>query len=63
VGTEVLKQPESKHYVYELSRASGVRSGVMYPILRRLLEAGWVPTVGKILGRWLSVVRRDASTF
>lgn len=42
VGSELLKQPDARHYGYELSRATGVRSGVIYPILRRLHEAGWV---------------------
>ncbi len=32
--------PWGKHWGYELSKASGVRSGVMYPLLSRLLEQG-----------------------
>jgi PadR family transcriptional regulator PadR len=31
-----------EHYGYDLSRKAGVRSGVMYPILRRMLEDGWL---------------------
>lgn len=27
---------------YELSKQSGVRSGVMYPTLQRMLEEGWL---------------------
>ncbi|MFI6030789.1 PadR family transcriptional regulator [Amycolatopsis magusensis] len=42
VGTELLRRPDARHYGYALSRASGVRSGVMYPILRRLHEAAWI---------------------
>lgn len=30
------------HWGYELSKASGVRSGVLYPILERMLEEGWL---------------------
>src|SRR3712207_8962836 len=32
----------SKQWGYDLSKRSGVRSGVLYPILRRLLEKGWL---------------------
>ena len=31
-----------EHYGYDLSRKAQVRSGVMYPILRRMLEEGWL---------------------
>ena len=31
-----------QHWGYELSKASGVRSGVMYPILDRMLQEGWL---------------------
>lgn len=31
-----------QHYGYDLSRKAHVRSGVMYPILRRMLEDGWL---------------------
>ncbi|WP_410662430.1 PadR family transcriptional regulator [Amycolatopsis sp. lyj-84] len=33
---------ESRLWGYGLSRTSGVRSGVLYPILRRMLEEGWL---------------------
>lgn len=32
---------------YELARSSGVRSGVLYPLLSRMVEAGW------LADRWL----------
>jgi len=38
----LLQEPTAEHWGYELSRRTGVRSGVLYPILRRLLEAGWL---------------------
>lgn len=31
-----------QHWGYELSKASGVRSGVLYPILDRMLCEGWL---------------------
>lgn len=42
VGTVFLESPDARHYGYELRRAARVRSGVLYPLLRRLLEAGWL---------------------
>jgi len=37
-----MADPMGRHWGYELSKAAGVRSGVMYPILQRLLHDGWV---------------------
>lgn len=42
VAGALLQAPNTRHYGYELSRHTGVRPGVMYPILNRLLEAGWL---------------------
>jgi PadR family transcriptional regulator PadR len=36
----LMENPTTRHWGYELSRRSGIRSGVLYPILARLLEAG-----------------------
>lgn len=38
----LLQEPTGKHWGYELSRRTGIRSGVLYPILRRMLEQGWL---------------------
>lgn len=38
----LLARPTEEHWGYDLQRQTGIRSGVLYPILRRLLEAGWV---------------------
>lgn len=38
----LLADPEARHWGYELSKKSGVRSGAMYPILQRLLDNGWL---------------------
>ncbi|HZU18379.1 MAG TPA: PadR family transcriptional regulator [Candidatus Dormibacteraeota bacterium] len=39
--------PNAWHYGYELSRATGLRSGTLYPILIRLARDGYLET------RWL----------
>lgn len=38
----LLDQPDGPHWGYDLSRRTGVRSGVLYPILNRMLAANWV---------------------
>lgn len=40
VALALLQDPEREHYGYELSREAAVRSGVMYPLLRRMLNEG-----------------------
>ena len=42
VAMAVLADPTSRHWGYELSRQTGVRSGVLYPMLTRMLDEGWV---------------------
>jgi PadR family transcriptional regulator PadR len=37
-----MADANDRHWGYELSKRSGVRSGVMYPILRRMLDEGWL---------------------
>jgi PadR family transcriptional regulator, regulatory protein PadR len=37
-----MADANGRHWGYELSKRSGVRSGVMYPILRRMLDEGWL---------------------
>jgi PadR family transcriptional regulator PadR len=46
---EFVHRPTAWHYGYELSRATGLKSGTLYPILMRLakfglLETKWVVT-------------------
>ena len=46
---EFASRPTAWHYGYELSRATGLKSGTLYPILMRLakfglLETKWVAT-------------------
>jgi PadR family transcriptional regulator, regulatory protein PadR len=42
VAMALLDDPTGRHWGYELSRRTGVRSGVLYPILTRMLNEGWV---------------------
>lgn len=42
VAIALMADPQGRHWGYELSKAAGVRSGVMYPVLRRMLEEGWL---------------------
>lgn len=42
VASALMDDPTGHHWGYALSRSAGVRSGAMYPILTRLLEAGWL---------------------
>jgi PadR family transcriptional regulator PadR len=42
VAAALMLEPEDRHWGYELAKASGVKSGVMYPILRRMMEDGWL---------------------
>jgi PadR family transcriptional regulator, regulatory protein PadR len=42
VALALMAEPADRHWGYELSKRSGVRSGVMYPILQRMLDEGWL---------------------
>ena len=42
VAMVLLKDSNGRHWGYELSKRSGVRSGVLYPMLTRMLDEGWV---------------------
>jgi len=42
VAMALLEDPTGKHWGYELSKQAGVRSGVMYPMLTRMLDEGWL---------------------
>ena len=42
VALTLMADANARHWGYELSKESGVRSGAMYPILRRLLDEGWL---------------------
>jgi PadR family transcriptional regulator PadR len=42
VAMALLDEPTSQRWGYELSKQAGVRSGVLYPMLTRMLNEGWV---------------------
>jgi PadR family transcriptional regulator PadR len=42
VATAILERPDEWHYGYELIGRTGVRSGVVYPILGRMVDEGWL---------------------
>jgi PadR family transcriptional regulator, regulatory protein PadR len=42
VAMALLEDPAGRHWGYELSKRSGVRSGVLYPMLTRMLDEGWL---------------------
>lgn len=42
IATVFLRHPERKQWGYDLVRATGVRSGIVYPILKRWFEMGWL---------------------
>jgi PadR family transcriptional regulator PadR len=42
VAMALLDDRTDRHWGYELSKQTGVRSGVLYPMLTRMLDEGWV---------------------
>lgn len=42
VALVLMQHPTAKHWGYELTRQSGIRSGVLYPMLTRLVREGWL---------------------
>lgn len=42
VALALLDDPQGRHWGYPLSKQSGVPSGVLYPILARMLDEGWL---------------------
>lgn len=42
VAMALLDDPTGRHWGYQLSKQAGVRSGVLYPILTRMLAEGWL---------------------
>ena len=42
VAMGLMAEPNTRHWGYDLSKRSGVRSGVLYPTLQRMLDEGWL---------------------
>lgn len=38
----LMEDPHGKHWGYETSKKAGVRSGVLYPMFKRMLTEGWI---------------------
>jgi PadR family transcriptional regulator PadR len=38
----LMEDPNGRHWGYKLTKQAGVRSGVLYPILHRMLDQGWL---------------------
>lgn len=51
----LLDAPAKETYGFELSRASGLPSGTIYPILRRLEDEGWLAS------RWEDISQEQES--
>lgn len=42
VALVLMADPAAKHWGYELGKQASVRSGVLYPMLTRMLAEGWL---------------------
>jgi PadR family transcriptional regulator PadR len=42
VALALMEDPTGRHWGYDLRKRAGVRSGVLYPILHRMVEEGWL---------------------
>lgn len=42
VAWALMESPTAQHWGYELSKQANVRSGVLYPMLTRLVNEGWL---------------------
>ncbi|MEX1142597.1 MAG: helix-turn-helix transcriptional regulator [Thermoleophilaceae bacterium] len=42
VAATMMEEPTERHWGYGLTKSTGVRSGVLYPILERMLAEGWL---------------------
>lgn len=42
VSLALAQDPDTRHWGTELQKRAGVRSGVMYPLLQRMLDEGWL---------------------
>ena len=42
VAIVLMADPEVEHWGYDLGKRAGVRSGVLYPMLSRMLQEEWL---------------------
>ncbi len=38
----LMEDPDGRHWGYDVGKRARLRSGVLYPILHRMLEEGWL---------------------
>lgn len=42
LAVALMADPVGRHWGYDLGKRAGLRSGIVYPALSRLLEDGWL---------------------
>lgn len=42
VAVAMMQDPSARFWGYQLSRETELRSGILYPILQRMLDQGWL---------------------
>lgn len=42
VALALMGEPTGRHWGYDLGKRAGLRSGVLYPVLHRMLDEGWL---------------------
>lgn len=42
VAMAMMADPMGRHWGYDLAKRAGVRSGVLYPMLTRMLDQNWL---------------------
>lgn len=42
IAAAIISDPDAQHYGYALLELTGLRSGVLYPVLHRMLDEGWL---------------------
>lgn len=42
VAIELVADPDKQHWGYDLCKSTGIRSGVLYPLLARMYNEAWL---------------------
>ena len=62
ISAALMDHADARHYGYGIIKVTGIRSGVLYPILHRMLDEGWLMTVGRNSRRPEDAGRPNAAT-
>jgi hypothetical protein len=62
VAAALLDKPDERRWGYDVAKRAGVRSGVLYPMLTRMLNEGWLTDGWEDPRRSLSDGRRGGSS-